>query len=479
MLVRRPALSRYADRARHPDWNRLHPGRVVVVGAITLSLLGLNTVVAHGDSSFTPTPSPFASLPVGTAMGNSVLTPTSTKAPIPTTAGIAKAFGSTLRTPALGNRVGTIVVDALTGATLYNYNGALAQQPASTMKLLTSVAVLSAYGPDYRLATRVVRGSGSTVVLVGGGDASLVSTTAPRGIIPEPARLSTLADRTAAALKASGQTKVGLQFDDHLFIGPRVSPAWPPTYVSSGIVAPVSALSVDQGRRTPTSRTRVADPALVATTTFVTLLKKRGVSVVGRIGRVTTSSTANEIARVESPPLADLVERMLTYSDNDLAEAMSHLAGAATGNGSFAGGAAATSTQLVAAGVSTAGLVISDGSGLARTDRVTAVSLGAIVSKASTTSNATWWPMVTGLPVAGATGTLATRFDEKITLAGRGVVRAKTGTLTSVSSLAGLVRDRAGRLLAFAVIADRRGDLLLAERALDRVAAALARCGCK
>ena len=479
MLVRRPALRRYADRVRHPDWNRPHPGRIAVVGAVTLGLLGWNTVVAHGDSSSTPTPSPFASLSVGTTVGNSVLTPTTTTAQIPTTAGITKALGSSLRAPELGKRVGTIVVDALTGQTLYNSNGALAQQPASTMKLLTSVAVLSAYGPDYRIATRVVRGSGSTIVLVGGGDASLVSATAPRGIIPEPAKLSTLADRTAAALKVSGQTKVGLQFDDHLFTGPRVSPSWPPTYLSSGVVAPVSALSVDQGRRTPTSRARVADPALVGTTTFVTLLKKRGVTVVGRIGRVTTQPDATEIARVESPPLADLVERMLTYSDNDLAEALSHLAGAATGNGSFAGGAAAASTQLVAAGVPTGGLVISDGSGLARTDRVTAASLAAIVSKASTTSNTTWWPLVTGLPVAGGTGTLATRFGDKLTIAGRGVVRAKTGTLTSVSSLAGLVRDHDGRLLAFAVIADRRGELLLAERALDRVAATLARCGCK
>jgi D-alanyl-D-alanine carboxypeptidase/D-alanyl-D-alanine-endopeptidase (penicillin-binding protein 4) len=66
--------------------------------------------------------------------------------------------------------------------------------------------------------------------------------------------------------------------------------------------------------------------------------------------------------------------------------------------------------------------------------------------------------------------------------AGAGVVRAKTGTLTSVSTLAGLVQDKDGRLLAFALLADRVGpttaDTERAEAALDRAASALASCGC-
>ena len=479
MLVRRPATVRYVDRLRHPDLTRLRPRRVAAVAVLTVGLIAANGVVARGDSGFAPTPTPFASESAGTAVGSSVLAPTSSTAPLPSAVGIAKAVGAALRAPALGTRVGAIVTDTLTGQSLYNSNGTRSQQPASTMKLLTSLAVLSAYGPDHRLATRVARLNGSAIALVGGGDASLVSSKAPIGISPEPAKLATLASRTAVALKAAGQTRVTLRFDDHLFTGPRVSPGWPPTYVSSGVVAPVSALSVDQGRRTPTSRSRVRDPALAAATSFAAMLNKRGVTVVGRVGRVVTVADAAEVARVESPSLADLTERMLTYSDNDLAEALSHLAGAATGNGSFAGAAAATTARLDELGIPTAGVVVSDGSGLARTDRATAQALGAILWKASTTSSTPLWSLVTGLAVAGGTGTLSSRFDDKYTAAGRGVVRAKTGTLTSVSSLAGLVRDRDGRLLTFAVIADRRGDLLGAERALDRVAANLARCGCR
>jgi len=90
--------------------------------------------------------------------------------------------------------------------------------------------------------------------------------------------------------------------------------------------------------------------------------------------------------------------------------------------------------------------------------------------------------LLDGLPVAGWSGTLADRYLTGSAKAGAGVVRAKTGTLTSVSTLAGLVHDRDGRLLAFAVMADRVGptaaDTTAAEAALDRVAAKLATCGC-
>ena len=73
------------------------------------------------------------------------------------------------------------------------------------------------------------------------------------------------------------------------------------------------------------------------------------------------------------------------------------------------------------------------------------------------------------------TGTLATRFDATGTKVGRGVVRAKTGTLTGVDCLAGLVRDSHGRLLAFAVLADSTpGPQAASRTALDRVASAVA-----
>jgi D-alanyl-D-alanine carboxypeptidase/D-alanyl-D-alanine-endopeptidase (penicillin-binding protein 4) len=83
------------------------------------------------------------------------------------------------------------------------------------------------------------------------------------------------------------------------------------------------------------------------------------------------------------------------------------------------------------------------------------------------------------MPVAGFTGSLTYRFAEGPALA-RGLVRAKTGTLTGVHALAGIAVGRDGEPMAFVLAADkvRPEDTLDARDALDRAAAALAACRC-
>ncbi len=61
---------------------------------------------------------------------------------------------------------------------------------------------------------------------------------------------------------------------------------------------------------------------------------------------------------------------------------------------------------------------------------------------------------MSGMPIAGFSGTLAHRYGLGTAAAGRGVVRAKTGTLDGVNTLAGVVYDADGRLLAFAFMAN-------------------------
>jgi len=86
---------------------------------------------------------------------------------------------------------------------------------------------------------------------------------------------------------------------------------------------------------------------------------------------------------------------------------------------------------------------------------------------------------VADLPVAGFTGSLASRFSTG-DAAGRGRVRAKTGTLTGVHGLAGTLTTVDGAVLRFVAIADRvrAPDQLAARIRIDEVAAALAGCTC-
>ena len=78
------------------------------------------------------------------------------------------------------------------------------------------------------------------------------------------------------------------------------------------------------------------------------------------------------------------------------------------------------------------------------------------------------------LPLAGGSGTLSGRFDDAPEHPGRGVARAKTGTLNSVVSLSGHVTTDGGRLLSFAVVLNEVADPAAARDAVDRAVAALA-----
>jgi serine-type D-Ala-D-Ala carboxypeptidase/endopeptidase (penicillin-binding protein 4) len=149
----------------------------------------------------------------------------------------------------------------------------------------------------------------------------------------------------------------------------------------------------------------------------------------------------------------------------------------------FEGGTAAVAEVLAELGVPTDGLALLDGSGLSRGSRIAPETLGALLALAAGDgADARLRPLVTGLPVAGFSGTLAERFDTAAAgRAGAGVVRAKTGTLTGVSSLAGVVARGDDsppgqvRLLAFALMTDdvQVSNTLDARDALDRIAAAL------
>jgi D-alanyl-D-alanine carboxypeptidase/D-alanyl-D-alanine-endopeptidase (penicillin-binding protein 4) len=120
-----------------------------------------------------------------------------------------------------------------------------------------------------------------------------------------------------------------------------------------------------------------------------------------------------------------------------------------------------------------------DGSGLSRENLLPAQTLVDVLRLAASPDQPDLRAVLTGLPVAGFTGSLEFRAGEGPAQA-RGRVRAKTGTLSGVSGLAGVATELGGSDLVFAVLADRVDlvDTLDARAALDDLTAALAACRC-
>ena len=377
-----------------------------------------------------------------------------------------------LAAPVLGSRVG-FAATSPDGTALFS-SGTAALAPASTTKVLTSFAALATIDPGTRFSTTVVR-SADGVVLVGGGDPYLATKRPGKNddrVVQ--ADLTTLARRTADALKQAGTTTVRLGYDASLFTGPAASPSWESSYVSGNIVTPVSALWADQGVK---GGIRDRDPADAAARAFATLLGDQGIAVTGEPAAARAPAGAEMVAAVRSATLEQIDETLVRVSDNQAAEVvLRHVAVAAGSPGDFDGGVAAVAAALEAAGVDTAGLVLTDGSGLSRANRVSPQTLVQTL-RAATRSERTS-SLTADLPVSGFTGTLVGRFSELA--AARGAVRAKTGTLTGIHSLAGYATDADGRPVLFAVMVDRsdKDQPFQAQAALDRVAAAIATCSC-
>jgi D-alanyl-D-alanine carboxypeptidase/D-alanyl-D-alanine-endopeptidase (penicillin-binding protein 4) len=410
-----------------------------------------------------------------------------------TPAGLTATLTPLLASPALGSSVGMLVTSLDTGQVLYASNATSSFAPASTAKVATAIAALSVLGPAARVRTTVVTGpAAGSVDLVGGGDPTLAAGTPPASDYPQPATLADLAAQTSRALRARGRSRVTVGYDTSLYSGASMAPGWPTAYVTTGNVTPVSPLEVDQGRLTPgggpqdfddpqNGRARTFTPAPDAARYFASFLRADGITVTGPPAPVTAARGATRLAAVSSPPLSQVVQQMLEESNNVIAEDLARQVAMAAGRpATFAGAASAEEAALRRLGISGVSLV--DGSGLSPLDRITPQALVRLVTLAASPGQGRLRAALTGLPVAGFSGTLApggSVFAEAGPAA-LGVVRAKTGNLDSVAALAGIAYAGNGELLAFAVMADhlQSGGLARAGVQVARVATALAACGC-
>ena len=410
-----------------------------------------------------------------------------------TGAGLATALAPLLRSPALGPQPGITVTDLATGGVLFSRNGTVPATPASSQKLTTAAAALAALGPAARLTTAVTAGrTAGTIVLVGGGDPTLAAGKPPAADYPQPATLRSLAAATARSLRARGETTVRLRYDTSLFSGPAMAPGWTQSYVSTGNVTPISSLEVDQGRLTPAGqpedadnplnfRPRSLDPAGEAARAFASFLTADGIQVTSTSpGR--SPAGAAPLASVRSPTVSAMVDWMLRESNNVIAEDLARQVALKTGHpATFSGAAAAVTGVLARLGI-TRGVHLVDGSGLSPDDRLTPEALAKLVTAAASPRNRELRPIFAALPVAGFSGTLAAGQSVfgNFGRAALGTVRAKTGNLTTVASLTGMVTDASGQALGFSIMTDKipNGALTRAATVIDQLATTLAGCGC-
>ena len=377
--------------------------------------------------------------------------------------------------------------------------------PSSLMKIVTAAAILETAGPAATFTTEAfvraddLRAAADGVLtgdvyLVGRGD-PVLSTLSYIRRFPEPIAYTDFTDlavRAATSLQDRGITAVegSVVADESRFpeaerdysgqiVQPGNQPIWKQSYVNSNQVGPLSALLLNDGYVSfPASadyasrrqNVRATDPALHAAQVLDGLIEASGVGVSAPAikGTAPPLSELHSLGSVESPPMAEIVARMLSYSDNTTSEMLLKDIGRRFSSSARADAVVDVHDVLERLlGMPTAGIVISDGSGLSLHNRLTCDLVARLLLQAGPDS-----PLVSGLAVVGESGTLrdceadsqlsaeAGSAEEAGTLAG-GVapspVWATSGTLNDVSALAGVTVARNGDVLTFALISNREG----------------------
>jgi D-alanyl-D-alanine carboxypeptidase/D-alanyl-D-alanine-endopeptidase (penicillin-binding protein 4) len=360
-----------------------------------------------------------------------------------------------------GSGSGAYVVDMDTGQPLFADDPDTPRIPASVEKLYTSATALLQYGANGTLTTSVLADTApdpfgvvaGNVYLRGGGDPSFNATAARR--------LARDLIKTTGLTEITGRV-VG---DESAFDGLRGPPS--EGFTTSIWVGPLSALTFNRGFtgvRRPLFQRR---PPLFAAKAFTKALRRRGVRV-ARAARVGVApGGAPQIASWFSPTMAALVGQMNPPSDNFMAETLIKALGMTyRQSGTTAAGAEVVRETAATLGAPTYAV---DGSGLSRANRT---SPRAVVSLLlGMAESEVYDEFASSLPIAGRTGTLHDRMRRT---AARDACRAKTGTLSNVSALAGYCETRDGGRVAFAFLMN--GVWPTGARTLqDRMTTALAR----
>lgn len=324
--------------------------------------------------------------------------------------------------------LGIKVVAVKTGEVLYTKNAHKFHHPASTMKLITAAAALTKLGSAFQFETTLYADA-----IVNGRVAGNVYLKGKADPVLQEGDLAEM----VIALRDAGVQSVfgGIVVDETYLDAVREGPGW----MWDDKPLRLSALSLRVGT--------VEDRALACGTVLKAKLQQAGIVVNGEVSHGTVPSGAVVIATHLSPPLMDILRLMNKPSDNVIAELIFKTLGAEVKGepGTWQKGRQVTGEFLEEMG---AGFRIVDGSGLSRYNLVTAELLANLL--VFVYNDFELMPdYVASLPIAGVDGTLKNRMKR---MRAEKVLRAKTGTLSGVSALAGYTVTADGEVLAFSIL---------------------------
>lgn len=435
-----------------------------------------------------PLPSPASALPL--------LAPMAADAPEPSQSKLKAALDAAFADPALGNSLGVSVRDVATGKALYARDGATPRVVASAQKILAAAAITSELDPHETMSTSVRLEAPGELVLVAGGDTLLAEGKGDPEAVAGHAGLADLAEQVATGLPAGTPSKVTLRLDMTYAAGPGYpdTPPYPTGWaagdVALGFTQSVAMIGLAKDRPKPYVPSPI-DPAAAVLKAFAgeltTAFGASGPAVTVTDDPATRAepvpAEATLLGEVRSAAYQDVLALALDESDNALTENLARQAALqAGGDGSFSGNARFVTDRLATLGFDTSATTLKDTSGLSAGQSTTVDLLGEVTAAGLSGKLPGLGEALARLPVAGLDGTLHDRFLTGPAHDAAGIVRAKTGTLTGVSSLVGTTVDADDRQLMFVVVADRvpaSSGTLAARGALDRAIAVLTACGCR
>ena len=324
---------------------------------------------------------------------------------------VTNAFSQLARTPALANP-SVLVMDQASGEVIYQSNAESPRKPASVIKIISAAAAYTYLTPNDSYTTSLWQGTDSKTVVLQGSLDPWISYDA----------------RVAQRMKRTSMAKLEWHVVNTLSLNNGGSLVGTQLLYSNLYPQDVSEIErYFKARKVPVTLKRTSPE-----------------------GAIQRSST--EIISSTSPRLETIIDWTLTWSDNVLAERIARAASAAAGNSRDDKGVEKTFKNLLESlGISSKNLVVKDGSGLSRENRLSALQVCQLLLVIS--RDPKFAPLVDGLPIGGVSGTLTERFIDTAPSA-VGLVKAKTGTLNGTTNLAGYIESGSSQYI-FVVIADQ------------------------